>query len=474
VSEQIKQVVLSYVTQRYLWWIIGFLALVSVPQLLMFASQPPQFANAPGTPLELAPGVLFPLGMPILMLLPFVIGQVKTQFAHPRAKLMPHFLPAHLAVLVLLLLGFFFVYPLLISIVLRCSPIGLLALTTSIGLPIILGAHFNRGLPTLISVVVFYSLLTSWGLRWWITDAAEHAGTHALTYGVCMAALGGWLWRLCHMDEEASDYENIYLMALSRRAGSEVAEQRRVVASQVERHRLTRWIGDWWHSRLSTVPGQGAVSPQSVLRYGYSIAPPGFHAAVFAILLVAIGIILNQYSILSKPGVAWGIMFSIGQFAILMPGQVAGEQIAQRRPRMANEILYPLRREQYFDAILLTAARSSLLMWLVLHAAIGIVILSAGNTYPLAMIVTFVLYSLSSMLAFMGIAMRAAIWPSMVKRLILLWSSLFVLVPLWIVWIAARKQTGDWPFALISLVIAGAAAWMIRSARETWLRAELG
>ena len=57
------------------------------------------------------PSMLFVLGMPMFILLPFLVGQVKMQFAHSRARLMPQFLPAHLAVLCGILLTSFVLYP---------------------------------------------------------------------------------------------------------------------------------------------------------------------------------------------------------------------------------------------------------------------------------------------------------------------------------------------------------------------------
>ena len=84
-------------------------------------------------------------------------------------------------------------------------------------------------------------------------DAADHREIHGLIVVAGIMLVVAWLWRLCQLDEEMDDYQNVYQLVLARRTGSEAIEQRRVVATQAGRNWLGVWIGDWWH-------GQSAVT----------------------------------------------------------------------------------------------------------------------------------------------------------------------------------------------------------------------
>src|SRR5205823_492525 len=102
--EQIKQVGMTYVTQRFLWLVLGFSALLFLPNLIVLMG--PIHSTKDATQL-----MFFDLGMPMLFLAPFLVGQAKTQFAHPRARLTPWFFPAHLTILSGILLTLFVLYP---------------------------------------------------------------------------------------------------------------------------------------------------------------------------------------------------------------------------------------------------------------------------------------------------------------------------------------------------------------------------
>src|SRR6188472_395797 len=92
--EQIKQVSLTYLTQRYLWWGLALFSLVALPQVMITLT-----LNRNGSTVDASPPMVMMLGMPMFILLPFLVGQIKTQFGHSRARLMPQFLSAHLVVL---------------------------------------------------------------------------------------------------------------------------------------------------------------------------------------------------------------------------------------------------------------------------------------------------------------------------------------------------------------------------------------
>jgi hypothetical protein len=55
---------------------------------------------------------------------------------------------------------------------------------------------------------------------------------------------------------------------------------------------------------------------------------------------------------------------------IIMPAIMTGQFLAVRRARMPQELMLPLTRRQYVDGLLVAVARSSLVVWLTVHAAL--------------------------------------------------------------------------------------------------------
>ena len=284
--EQIKQVGMTYVTQRYLWWGLAFFSLTGLPTFFWLTMN----SNRPTS--DAAQSMLFPLGMPMFILLPFLVGQIKMQFGHSRARLMPQFFPAHLTVLGGILLTAFLLYPLLLAGLAGLEPLGLIALAMAIGVPAIWGAQLNRFSAMLISLLVFYSLLTDWGLHWWVIDASSHRGVLALIVVAGVVLVITWLVRLCELTEEMPDYQNVYALMLARRTGSEAVEQRRIVATQVGRNALMTRVGDWWFNRIGGYYGGGKAGLARILRYGFSPNPIEVQGLFMAMMIIAIGVFL--------------------------------------------------------------------------------------------------------------------------------------------------------------------------------------
>lgn len=465
--QQIKQVGTTYVTQRYLWWGLALVSLMVVSQF--FIAKSPR-----RSPMDAAQPMLMPLGFPMLFALPFLVGQVKAQFAHSRARLMPHFLPAHLIVLCGILLTIIVLYPLLFASISRFEPLGLVALAIAIGVPAIWGAHLNRFAPLLVSLVVFYSLLTGWGLHWWIVDAPTHRPEHALIVlaGFCLSV--AWLWRLSQLTEEMDDYQNVYQMLLARRTGSEAIEQRRLVATQLRRSRLMSWIGDAWHARLGGYYGGSKAGLARLLRYGFAANPVEVQGLFMAVMFLAMGLFFSQFSIMAKAPSNLGAVWFFVIFVIFLPGQMAGEMLAQRRPRLAFEMLLPLTRTQLIDGLFAAAARNSFVLWLMMSGAIAAIIAIVSDHVVLSAAATYLILSASATFAAIGVGLRISVWPSMAKRLIVAWLCWMVLIPPTMVCWTMREKAGDWPFVLIAVGFIAIGAWLIRAARRAWLNLELG
>lgn len=463
--QQIKQVCVTYITPRYFWLAAAIVSLIPLTNLLALMSKrrsQPDFAGP----------LLFALGMPLLIAVPILVGFAKSQLAHARARLTPQFLPAHLIVLSSILSVLLLMLPLLIAEVAALPPLGIIALAGAIGVPALWGAHLNRFTPMLLAIVTFYSVLTKWGISWWIIDSSKHLGIHAAIVVTGVTLVIAWLWRLTQLHEEMHDYQNMNQWFLARRTGTDAVEQRRLVATQVRRNWFLGNVGDWWHTRLGGYYGGSRAGLVRLLRYGFQPAPIEFQGLMFTAMVLCMGIFFTQSGIFPRNGVGMGRLFFVVQFGIILSGYIAGEMLAQRRPRTANEMLLPLSRGQLIDGLFAAAAWNSFVVWLMIHATIAIVAATAVSPISRGETGVFLILSSTSLFAAVGMALRVSVWPSLLKRIVGYSLGCGMLFPIFVIWAEQRETCGYVPF------IAAAIAWIaigilaIRSARRAWLNLE--
>ena len=462
---QIKQVALTYVTQRYLWLVIAMFGLISVPNMIASAAKR-------GTP-DAAGPIMFVIGMPLIALAPMLVGIAKMQFGHSRARLTPQFLPAHLTVLAGILLAIFVAHPLVESEIAGFAPLGMLALAAAIGAPAIWGAHFSRFAPMLVSLAVFYSLLTAPGLDWWLVNSSQHQVIHAAIFAAGILLGAAWMRRLANLNEEMDDYQNVYQAMLARRTGSEAIEQRRIVATQVGRYKLLANVGDWWHQRIGIYYGGSFAGLVRLLQYGAAVVPVAVQGLLFSTMVVCIGVFFTQFSMLSSSGGLSGSFFFFAQFGAMLPGMMVGEVLAQRRPRIASELMLPVTRTQLVDGLFVVSARNAFTLWLMLNTALGIVVAMLNEPPTLGTIAMYLLLSAATTLVAMGISLRTAVWPNFTKRYIVLWLVWMALLPAILGWAVLRAKTGDWPFAIVAVALIAVGFAAIYLARRAWLNLEL-
>ena len=300
-------------------------------------------------------------------------------------------------------------------------------------------------------------------------EAREHRGIHWLIVASGVVLVIAWLWRLCHLLEEQFDYQNMNQMMLARRTGSEAIEQRRIVAAQAGRNWLGAWVGDWWHDRLGGYCGGSQAGLVRVLRYGQGVTPVEFQGLFFAAMVVCLGIFFGQFSLLAKSGATSGAMFFFASFAMFLPGYMAGERLAQRRPRITSEMFLPLSRTQLVDGLLAASARDSVMLWLMMNVALGVVV---ATTITARTVATFALASALIMHVTMALSLRVSVWPSRLKRFMVLYLSCFVLLLPMIVWATLREKVGDAPLYVVTALLLGVGTWLFYSARKAWLDTE--
>jgi hypothetical protein len=462
---QIKQVLLTYLTHRYVLAVgLGIVGVVIAPSLLVMA-----FGH--GSDASKAQYLTMVLGMPLLFAIPFLVGHVKTQFAHARSRLVPNFLPAHLLVLGSILAFLLVLYPLLLAVCCGLSAWGLIAIALVIATPAVWGNHLNRWSWTLGSVVAFYSLMTEWGMNWWILEAPEHLAVHVSIVVVGITALVAWMWRLAHLREEMNEYQRSMQWHSVRRSGSELVQDRQVIAQQVQRSTLGSWINDVYLARIGKYRPGGGMHVARLLRLGFSAQPMELQALVMAVMFLAISVFLISFSYLSKSG--FGAQWFIVQMSLLMPGVWAGQMLVLRKPRIAMELMRPLTRGRYFDDLLAASAWNTVVAWLLLNASLAFAVLGlSSDPITLQIGVMFVVLSLAITWATFGLAVRTATWKSSVSRLAaLIFGWMILAVPV-LIWWFEHGAIGDWPFigvAVLLLVIGGA---LIFSARRAWSNLE--
>jgi hypothetical protein len=345
-------------------------------------------------------------------------------------------------------------------------------MAVAVGAPALWGSQINRFGPMLVSLIAFYSLMTKGGLDWWIVRAGDHLAVLGIVFAVGAASIVAWLWRICHLHEEAADYQNVYALTLARRTGSQAVEQRRIVATQLGRNQLTSRSSDWWHERLGGYYGGSPAGLVRVLRYGFAANPVEVQGLFFAAMIVSVGIFFSQLSFLAREGAEFGGMFFIAQFAILLPGQIGGELMAQRRPRIANEMLLPLSRSQLIDGLFTASAGNAARLWIIINAAVGIVTLTSKDEVPLQTIAMFLLLTATGAFAGFAMSMRTAIWPSMTKRLMVLMCGWLVLATPFILWATMRANWGNAPFVACAVAIVAVGVILLFAARRAWLNLE--
>src|SRR4029079_13496666 len=118
------------------------------------------------------------------------------------------------------------------------------------------------------------------------------------------------------------------------------------------------WISDRWLARIGGYHDNNWMRIIRLLRFGFSGLPAELSAPLLvAFYLCFLYVMSFVFPFMSerKSGQSHSIFF---QFVILllMAGSIGGENLAQRRPRLAMELLWPLRRSRLVDALLAASA----------------------------------------------------------------------------------------------------------------------
>ena len=419
--------------------------------------------------------MLFVIGMPLLRLGPFLVGQAKTQFGHSRARLMPQFLagPCNRA-------GWN------LAIVVRAVSAAVAALLASCRAARGSGAggrnrragHLGCALQSILAHVGLarrvLQLADDWGLDWWIVEliaaCGDPRGRSLLpAFWSESPGCGG----SSHLTEEMDDYQNVYQLddgaAHRLRSGraaphrgvadcaATVRQQRRRLVARPNRRLLRRQPGRPRRAAALRLRGQSSRSAGPVLR--------------------ADGVVPSAYSSASsacyrKSGATSAAAFSSSpSSAILMPGQMAGEMMAhaarELRPRCCCPSSRPAHRRPACRS-----ARNAITLWV--HGQRRAWRRRGDDRRAT------VAPDGCDVSAAVGINDAAAMGSACGRRFGRRWqsglessgSAWMVLFPPMMAWAVFREKIGDAPFLIIAIVFAGVGALAIYLARRAWLNLE--
>src|SRR5690349_358284 len=106
-TQRLLWVVRCYALNRQIWWVVGWMALMTLPAVAMMRGSPdPQRFGLLAVQL-----LAFPVGGCVFLM----NAQARWQFCNPRARLTPHFVGPHLAILASLAVAFIGGIPLIMS-----------------------------------------------------------------------------------------------------------------------------------------------------------------------------------------------------------------------------------------------------------------------------------------------------------------------------------------------------------------------
>ena len=378
--------------------------------------------------------------------------------------------------LIVILAALTLAFPLFTALCFQLSPVGTVALALAIAAPILLAAHANRMPGMLVGLAAFYSTMTKWGV-WWFDPTGTYWLMHVGIILLGFALIAYYLHRLAHLREEMDDYQSFTQWQQSRKAGTEVSEQRRAVAENLRRHPFMSWFTDSWFDRMGGFHGNQLFSLARLLNYGFG--QPAFVQGIWmAVWFGAITLFLGRFGLSSQSptnGSLFGSSMFYLQMSMMFPGMFPGEWLARRRPRIAGELLLPLSRSQYVDGLLAAAMWNAAGFWFVMNLGLMIVTyVNAGDRLTLPIACMTLLLTASGAFGLAGVALRTAIWPSVIKRLGVL---MLIVIPFQaplLGWLGQQASLGNTVFLPAVAATTTVGVVMIGVARKAWLNLELG
>lgn len=398
--------------------------------------------------------------------------QIRRQFIHPRAKLIPNFNSAHWTVPAIICASTGLLIPAALSWW-TGSPLLPLCTISSLVFAISL---FSIAYPNAFWLIfVGYIVPSIFGYDFWGIQFLKSPTICALvlftTYGTLIYC--GYV--IARLQEDDDSYRRA-LGKMSRVPGDGLKDQSR---AEFQRWSSRCGLSDRWNSKIGGFHQFRMLRIIRLLRYGFGATPVELTAIVWAIpMTILVGMLVDatdgEYDITRSASSA---IFLIGPalFASIPPIAVAGGAIGLRVPRLKNEILFPLTRRELIDDLLLASAWYSFLFWL-LGCVFGTGILLyalPAESKTVSLFATAALLAAAVAVAAYGLSLHIVMWEKFSQYFML---GLFVLgvVFLMCAWWSSRVDIGDAPYWVVSAIVLGVGAMMTHTGRTVWLNQEFG
>jgi hypothetical protein len=364
-NAQLQQVAYTYLTRRSLWVVAAF-AVLSIGIALAVSLLDPNE----------------PIGaLPIVGVAAAVTGyalgiHAKSQFANPRARLLPGFNRPHFAILAAILIAWCGVCPLVVALAARWSLLGALAASiagTAAGIWAMHRPHLFTIAPAFL---VFLSFGTEPTIDFWVLPASTPpvASAHLAIFVIAWGSIAYWLHRLRVLGEEDADYLLLTLMqngSRARLAGKQAscASGRTVVPGSWQSRLADFFI---WLVPASFAPATTIAARQRLLCEGPLAKPLWFHVAGMAALGLALLVITALLGMGFSAGAGLDQRHNTPMVGVMifMTAAMGNGQLAMRRARMKSELMLPLRRQDYFHGLFASSAQYAFMIWITTQAAI--------------------------------------------------------------------------------------------------------
>ncbi len=460
-----RQVLLTYTTWRWIWFFVPMTLLLML--LGFFGSL------SRDTDKAMLFSAVFGIGIPICAGMQLFVAVSKWQFANSRARLIPGYTGPHLRVIGTVLGIMLVANPLVFSLLQGISPLGPLAFALLLGGLFLHALQFNSALYMLPIGVVLLSGMYPPASPFWFSDGGGFGATHAVAALAGLGMVVAWLWRLANLNEEMDDYQVMPLGIPGSLSRLELVEQRRMQGRKVERGIWGRKSTDFWHDRLA----QRLMTPTDLAEYGWGQIPGIFRALLIGLGCVVYGVILSQVTNFSDKSFQTISMLVLA--AVMAPAFNAGILLRQRKSRLAQELLRPASREEYFDGLLKSLAKQAAWMWLSLSCAALVVAMLIGLPikYNLSkLVIGYLLWVPSAQLLLVALAISVARWRSSIACISGGYVLAGVTTGIFMAW-ADAPQYLHYFYSVSALmgILFGLVGWLLLGiARRAWLREELG
>jgi len=464
-ANQVQQVAIVYATSRGNWgWIGPCLLFLVLWIVLLDDSQ------------ERSDGKLTTDWMILLLFnapyAAFVYDQIRQQFMHPRAKLLPNFYAAHwiVAFAICVLIGF--LLPTAVALLSNTSLLPMYAIASIVSAVSMLLLVFPSAYWVFLIAFFGSQFLGYDPLRLEFVESPAICASIVAVAWLGLVVCGYWIATL---GEDDSAYQ--HAVNSTRKVEADGSDGQ----TQEQFKKYARWsfLSDRWQSGVGGFHQFRRWRIIRLLRYGFWAKPIEVEAVGYALLMtVAVAWLVpktdDAYDLTCSTDYVYLIVPAL--FAALAPIAVAGSAMGLRVPRLKNEILFPLTRHQLFDDLLLATAWYSLLIWL-LGCLSGMAILLyilPDEAKSVSLFATAAILTASTAIAAYGLSLHIVMWEAKPAQFCVLAFFVIGFVTLICTWWISREKSGDALYWIIAMIVSGVGGITIHTARKAWLNLELG